>query len=270
MYNKLKQWLNPHWVKLNNFRTQKGQSLVEMAITAPILIFLLIGVFEVGWAIRSYVVLVNVNREITRFAVRPGYLDFSTKDSTASNYQEVRDWVDTSLTGQLDMDFTSTNGNATLLISHLVVDTGQPCDGTCPSDCNDLDPADPDYDADDVFSIDDLIIHPNKPGMEYQAERFGPASTSTGARNTRINYDQVTQQLAVQNNIFNCEILKKGGVPSANNVVITELFLDQPQLFGFPLISNPFTDPVPLYTHTSMRLVSAARSAGSAAGSLIE
>ncbi|MCB9106914.1 MAG: pilus assembly protein [Anaerolineales bacterium] len=54
----------------------KGQSLVEMAIIIPLLIFMMIGVFEVGWAIRSYLVLVNINREITRFAVRPGYMDF--------------------------------------------------------------------------------------------------------------------------------------------------------------------------------------------------
>ncbi|HRV96053.1 MAG TPA: hypothetical protein P5526_28130 [Anaerolineae bacterium] len=63
----------------------------------------------------------------------------------------------------------------------------------------------------------------------------------------------------MQNNKFNCEILKRGGVPSANNVIVTEIFHDQPQLFGFPLISNPFTDPFPLYTHTIMRLIGGVR-----------
>ena len=111
-------------------KREKGQSLVEMALAAPILIFLLIGVFEVGWAIRSYVVLVNVNREITRFAVRPGYLDFSDESTVAASYGKVRSWVDTSLTGQLDMNFDETDGNATLIISHLVADTGMPCDPT--------------------------------------------------------------------------------------------------------------------------------------------
>ena len=62
--------------------------------------------------------------------------------------------------------------------------------------------------------------------------------------------------------------MKKGGVPSANNIVITEIFHDQPQLFGFPLISNPFTDPVPLYTNTVMRIISAARSSGGVEGSI--
>jgi hypothetical protein len=41
------------------------------------------------------------------------------------------------------------------------------------------------------------------------------------------------------------------------------MFYDIPQLFGFPLISNPYTDPIPLYTHTTMRLIGASRSEGS-------
>ena len=49
---------------------QRGQSLVEMAIATPLLIIMLIGVFEVGWAIRGYLVLSNVNREAVRFAVK--------------------------------------------------------------------------------------------------------------------------------------------------------------------------------------------------------
>ena len=253
------------------FKGQVGQSLVEMAITAPILIFLLIGVFEVGWAIRSYVVLVNVNREITRFSVRPGYLDFTSQDTVTASYDKVRSWVDTSLSKQLDMDFSEADGNATLIVSHMVVDTGIPCEDIDTCQCNKFDPDDPDYDPNYGFQIDDLIIHPDKPGMEYQGKRFGPAATSTGSRNTNIDYNKLAQtQLIPQNNQFNCEIMKKGGVPSANNLMITELFLDQPQLFGFPLISNPFTDPVPLYTHTSMRLVNGARSTGSQDGGLLD
>ncbi|MEW5961099.1 MAG: Ig-like domain-containing protein [Chloroflexota bacterium] len=255
-------------------KRERGQSLVEMAIAAPILIFLLIGLFEVGWAIRSYVVLVNVNREITRFAVRPGYLDFADQTTVDASYGKVRNWVDTSLTGQLDMNFAETDGNATLIVSHLVADTGMPCDPNGKGDpiqdceCNKFDPGDAAYDPNYGFAIDDLIIHPDKPGMEYQAQRFGPASTSTGPRDTRLDYTQIVQELAAQNNVFNCQILKKGGIPSSNNAIITELFMDQPQLFGFPLISNPFTDPVPLYTHTSMRLVCGSRSTGSGDGNL--
>ncbi|MCB0210821.1 MAG: pilus assembly protein [Anaerolineae bacterium] len=245
--------------------------MVEIAISMPILIFLMIGVFEVGSALRSYLVLVNVNREITRFAVRPGYLDFSTEETIDTSYQRVRDWVFTSNTAQLDLDFDDTNGSSTLIISHVVADTGVPCedtdnDGQIDCDCDDFE--DPSFA--DPFPQDNIIIHPGLEGMAYQAHSFGPTTTSTGDRTTRIHYDVLADELVRQNNQFNCEVLKRGGVASANNVIVTELFHDQPQLFGFPLISNPFTDPVPLYTHTVMRLIGASRSSGSIHGNLTQ
>jgi hypothetical protein len=229
--------------------------LVETAIIAPILIFFLIGVFEVGNAVRSYLVLVNVNREITRFAIRPGYLDFSTRDQITLSYQRVRDWVDVSLAGQLDLNFADA-GNASLIVSHVVVDTALPCEDiqTKPNNCDcDAFLNNPNYANN--YTLDDLIVHPGKSGMAYQAEQFGPQETQTGPKTSRIDFERlINEELAPQNNKFNCEIIKKGGVPSSNNLIITEVFLDQTQMVGFPFISNPFTDPYPLYSRTAMRL----------------
>jgi Flp pilus assembly protein TadG len=56
--------------------TPHGQSLVEMAFITPLLLLMFIGVLEVGWAIRGYIVLLNADREGTRFAARGQYLDF--------------------------------------------------------------------------------------------------------------------------------------------------------------------------------------------------
>ncbi|MBN1218576.1 MAG: pilus assembly protein [Anaerolineae bacterium] len=264
--------------------TRKGQSLVEMAITAPILIFMLIGVLEVGWVLRGYLVLVNVNREITRYAVRPGYMDFSTKADVITSYLRVQERALETLGGQLNMEVDASGtltGNTTLIISHVVVDTGLPCEDiqTNPGNCDcDKFMSDPNYNP---FPWDDLILHPDRPGMEYQRMVFGPAETVTGPRITRVNINDILYNdndrngsvddqdgLVPRNNMFNCELMKKGGVASANNVIVTELFFDQPQLFGFPLISNPYTDPLPLYTHTTMRLVGGARSTGQEGGDL--
>lgn len=248
---------------------EKGQSMAEIAIIAPLLIFMMLGVFEVGWALRGYLVLINVNREITRFAIRPGYMDFSTHTSVISSYNRVRDWVDTSLSGQLNLDFDEADAdgdeaNASLIISHLVVDTGEPCPNMAPTtDCSCI--------TTNPFPQDDLIIHPGLPGFEYQSTLFGRQQDRAGNPvRTRIDYAGVVGRMTAENNQFNCDIIKRGGVASANNVIITELFHDQPQLFGFPLISNPFTDPVPLYAHTTMRLISAARSTGTEAGNLTD
>jgi len=246
---------------------QRGQSLVEMAIAAPVLIIFLLGIFEVGSAVRNYLTLVNVNREITRFAVRPGYLDFSSQASVAESYNSVMEWATNAVSAQLDLDFTNTGdvnntGNTTLIISHLVVDTGQPCTqeaidhGDCDCDAFVDNPASM---IPYTYTMDDLILHPGMGGQAYQTQTFGPPETVTGVKETHLDYDAMVDELAAQNNKFNCEIIKKEGIPSANNVIVTELFYDQPQMFGFPFISNPYTDPVPLYTHTSMRLTQGAR-----------
>ena len=49
---------------------QRGQGLVELVIVTPILIFIFIGLLEVGWALRSYMILLSTNRETARFAAR--------------------------------------------------------------------------------------------------------------------------------------------------------------------------------------------------------
>jgi Flp pilus assembly protein TadG len=244
--------------------SQKGQSLVEMAITAPILIFMLIGVFEVGWALRGYLVLTNVNREITRFAIRPGYLDYTLKNPTITaattvGYDKVLSYTYTTLADQLPLDF-STGQTSTLIVSHLVVDTGLACKPGQNCNCNQF-VSDPNYylNGTDVLTYDDLILHPQTPGYNYYYVYTFPL---TSPYRTQLNYPAMAAQMARENNKFNCELLKKstGTIPSANNVIVTELYYNQPQLFGFPIIANPYTDPVPMYTHTTMRMIVASRS----------
>jgi hypothetical protein len=287
MFGRVKQKLTI----FNLCPSEKGQSLVEMMILTPLLIFLLLGVFEVGNALRGYLVLVNVNREITRFAVRPGYIDFSKVDFSipeprVDDYDRVFDWIQTSLTEQLPLDFNINDGNAdgfpdgnaAMIISHLVIDTGQPCEEIDECECDAFVEA---YEAGQTynsylglnlnsandrkkaeFTADDIFIHPGMEGQEFQARLYGPQNTVTGPKATRLDYEAMLTELAAQNNKFNCEIMKKGGITSANNIIVTEVFYDQPQLFGFPFISNPYTDPVELYSHTTMRLIGGARSTG--------
>ncbi len=52
---------------------QKGQSLVELAIITPLLLMLMLGMVEVGAALRSYMVVSAANREAARFAARGRY-----------------------------------------------------------------------------------------------------------------------------------------------------------------------------------------------------
>ena len=65
------------WIKLRRFGDKRtsGQSLVELALTLPILLLLFLGLIELGMALRAYLVLVNANREAARFAGRGLYSD---------------------------------------------------------------------------------------------------------------------------------------------------------------------------------------------------
>lgn len=250
-------------IRLNS---QQGQSLVELAITAPILVFMLLGVLEVGWALRGYLVLTNVNREITRFAIRPGYLDYSVRNNTITSattvgYDKVLSYVYTTLADELPLNF-STGQTATLIISHIVADTGIPFSTTnvAAFDCSKF-VKEPNFylTGTDVFTADDLILHPGLPGYQYFYAYTFPM---TSAYHTKLNYAAEAAQLARENDRFNCELMKKSGgtLPAANNVIITEMYYNQPQLFGFPIIANPYTNPVPMYAHTAMRMIVASRS----------
>lgn len=269
MFRNIKQKVSP---KLG----QRGQSLVEMAIAAPILLIMLIGVFEVGWAIRGYLVLANVNRESVRFAVKDGVLDYSIRNSATVGYDTVLSHTTASLARQLPLEFRD-NPNTTIIMSHIVADTRFPCveyQGGAPKvpyefdaancDCTEDDPNAPQW-----FTRDDVVLHPDLPGFAYYAQTYGISRTT---RLGNGSYAALAQQLALENNQFNCTVLKTGsnGEMSVNNMFIAEAFYDQPQLFGVPFISNRLTDPIPFYAHTAMRIVCGREGCGDSIGSACE
>ncbi|RJR10606.1 pilus assembly protein [Candidatus Parcubacteria bacterium] len=97
---------------------QKGQALVEMVIITPILIVFLLGVFEVGWALRNYLVLANANREAARFAVRQDYVDY---EGPSPDYTPILTHTLESISGQVP--FTGP-----MVISYIKVEAT--CTGT--------------------------------------------------------------------------------------------------------------------------------------------
>ncbi len=63
-------------------RDDRGQSLVEFALLAPLFLFLLIGMFEFGRAWNIYQVVVNAAREGGRVASLP--IGFADEDSVSA------------------------------------------------------------------------------------------------------------------------------------------------------------------------------------------
>src|SRR6266508_200986 len=61
--------------KTPGFRAQRAQAIVEFAIVLPILMLLLVGIFEVGRMLYTYAAINNASREAARFASALGYYD---------------------------------------------------------------------------------------------------------------------------------------------------------------------------------------------------
>jgi len=55
--------------------SERGQSMVELALVAPILIFLVLALMEVGHGINSYLTVVNAARDAARFDAKGGVDD---------------------------------------------------------------------------------------------------------------------------------------------------------------------------------------------------
>jgi Flp pilus assembly protein TadG len=61
--------------KTPGFRTQRAQAIVEFALVLPILMMILVGIFEVGRLIFIYSAVTNASREAVRFGSALGYDD---------------------------------------------------------------------------------------------------------------------------------------------------------------------------------------------------
>lgn len=221
---------------------KKGQALVETALLAPVLVFILIGVLEIGWALRGYLVLANANREAARFAVRPGYLDY-----TDAGYNRVISHTFDAIGSQIYFDCPTSDSCNTIIISAIRVDTQLVCDPEKRNPDSSLD-CDCDKAVTDPFSPTLVSTPMTVPTLTY---RFPASSTET----TLLNYYELAEEAIRENRLFNCKLQLAEARPAIDEMVIVEMIYYQHQLFGFPLISNPLTDPIKMTVHTAMRKI---------------
>jgi len=177
-----------------------------------------------------------------------GYDVVLSHTMSSLSYRSDKPLNDSSQRPSLPLKFSPTISNATMIISHFVASTRNPCLNISTCNCSSANPQDPQWDT-----SDDLLLYPGLPGFDYYRQVYGLSQTS------RISITQTMNQLKLQNNQLNCSLRKAN--PNAdvsnsdNNTIVIEMFYDQPQLLGAPLLSNPLTNPIPLYTHTAMRIV---------------
>ena len=224
--------------------SRKGQSLVEMAIIAPILLIMFIGVLEVGWAVRNFVVVQNATREAARFAARGRYLDFSEIDPAQIGYTSVVSHELDSIARQLPLDVNPDSPTGTIIVSHVLVDTGECGGGT----------------------QNDLILTPVTPGYGHFTATYGQPQAS------RVDFSALAEEMRVENEAFNCQLAARSPgqyIPSVNSVIVVETFYGHHLLVGTPFLS-PFladeNDLIWLYTRTIMRITADARGQVPSAG----
>ena len=257
-----------------NLVSKRGQSLVEMAIITPLLLLMFIGVFEVGWALRGHMVILNASREAARFASRGRYIDFTDPlPGYASVITHTLDTLGYNLAnpqalqeGDANVGLILASGgaddvNGAIFISHFLINTQAPITpptgitGASYCDRFQTNPPNSGYTGDDTIQgphthlVTETYTFPSPPG--YTSRIIPNAAT-------------LATKLKAENDYFNCILYTKDPQApwSTNSVIVVEIFFDQPQLLGVPLISNYLTDPIPLYVNTQMRITGDARGSG--------
>jgi Flp pilus assembly protein TadG len=86
----MKQVAQVHGMARRMARQSAGTVLIEFALTLPLLLLLILGIFDFGFAFQRYLVVTNAAREGARMAVLPGY------DPTTDVPDRVRQYLTTS------------------------------------------------------------------------------------------------------------------------------------------------------------------------------
>jgi Flp pilus assembly protein TadG len=220
----------------SNTSSVKSQALVETAIVLPIFILMLLGVFEVGWALRNYMVLGNADREAARVAARPQYLNFNKEEP---GWTAIYSHTLTAISGQL----ANWDTNGTVIFTYIEVKATPIC-GTDLVACN--------------CKVAATVAHPvvTTPDTNPNYTIKFPA---TSPRQSKLDYVAIAAEMALENNLINCGIEKKRGVPHDSAMVVAEMFYDHAQLVGLPPVTLFVPDPIPMYVHTAMRRETIAR-----------
>jgi Flp pilus assembly protein TadG len=64
--------MRTHTASARSWRSERGQSLIETALTLPLLLLVSVGIFEFGRAYQTWQIVTNAAREGARMSVLPG------------------------------------------------------------------------------------------------------------------------------------------------------------------------------------------------------
>jgi len=210
---------------MNEERAKRGQGLVEFAIMLPILLLLLIGLAELGFAMRNYLVVVNADREGCRFAARGRFSDERVIERVVSAGGFVR--IEDEDVAYLRM--LGTDPNTGVIVTHIVLDSqGDPISHT--------------------MEISGAV----PTGVGTNMRSIQPSDTA-------ISLTHILETHGAATNDINATRVAAGYEEMNNHIVIVEVFFVHHPLWDNMLNRLSFGmvpgDPWPMYTMTQMRVV---------------
>jgi hypothetical protein len=223
------------------WRSERGQSMVEMALAFPILLLILAGTLEVGKYFNDYLTILDATREAARYAA-DGDLTLATEPSVTCDdnfYHQAACLAEQNISG---ISFNKDTDD--IVVSAMSIGTdGKVIDGSrFPRACSD--PAPPNF----LPNYCDSLVSSNQEGWSY-CEHI----TKTGC-NPAASYFS-------NNNIE--DMLARGSGGPSTGIVIVEIYRLHRQFLGLIPPGLPFLpQEVVMHAYTMMPLPSAAAPPG--------
>jgi len=208
---------------MNKRRTGRGQALLELAVILPVLLILLMGLVEIGYALRNYLIVVNASREGCRFAARGRF----TLDDVAQRVV-VAGGIVRQGNPPADVPFLRTHGtadpNTGIAVTIIPMDSVGHVDplsvttyysGVIPSRAGGVRPL---LSADSVISMTQIV------------QRHSPATLQINDAREAAGYERME-----------------------NRIVVVEVFFMHHPLWNAPFV--PLPDPWMMRAQTEMRVV---------------
>jgi hypothetical protein len=209
-------------------RSTEGQSLVEMALVMPLLLLMFVGLIEIGFALRNYLVLVNANREGARFAARGRWFE---EDSVPEIFNRVVAAAGVDQRGDELIQFMRTepigdlDPNTVIRVAYIQV-------------------------PDQVDATGGLVDEP--PTISVWST--GPLPDGADP----IDVHAVAEAARQENYIFNANYYASDppllDVASEDNFVIVETWYEHEQWLKLPIFTAILPETFTLYAHSTMRV----------------
>ena len=208
---------------MNKRGTGRGQGLLELAVILPVLLILLMGLVEIGYGLRDYLIVVNACREGCRFAARGRFAPDDVGQRVVIAGGIVRQG-----NPPADVPFLRTRGtldpNTGIVVTIIPMDGAGDVDplavttyysGVVPSQAGGVRP---------ILSADSAI------SMTQIVQRHGPATQQINDAREAAGYERMD-----------------------NRIVVVEVFFMHHPLWNAPFV--PLPDPWMMRAQTEMRVV---------------